>query len=47
MHFNRALAVTVVFLTTLVNAGTAAGRIQVKTSTGSPIGFLQNLETGL
>ena len=47
MVFNRAFVVTVVFLTTLVNAATYTGRIQVVNSNGGSYGFLKNDASGL
>ena len=47
MVFNRAFAVTVVFLTALVNAATYTGTVQLTNGEGSSNGFLKNWESGL
>ncbi|KAF9647195.1 hypothetical protein BDM02DRAFT_3117446 [Thelephora ganbajun] len=46
MVFSRAFAVTVVFLTALVNAATYTGKVQVINGEGSSNGFLKNWNSG-
>ena len=47
MIFNRALAVTVVFLTALVNAATYRGNVLVARGDGSSAGYLKDWSSGL
>ena len=47
MVFSRALAVSIVFLTALVNAATYTGTVQLINGEGSSNGFLKNWNSGL
>lgn len=47
MIFTRAFAVTAIFLSSLVNAATYTGTVQVINGEGSSNGFLKNWSSGL
>lgn len=47
MILTRAFAVAVVFLTTLANAATYTGKVQVINGEGNSNGFLKNWNSGL
>ena len=47
MIFSSAFALTVVFFTSLVNAATYTGKVQLINSEGSSNGFLKNWNSGL